>query len=45
MLRNGTRKATHGKCEEWLMNEVTRLRAVVAELIAGNLTLKKGVLV
>jgi len=45
VLRNGTRKATRGKREEWLMNEVTRLRAVVAELIAGNLTLKKGVLV
>ena len=45
MLRNGARKATNGKREEWLMSEVNRLRAVVAELIAENLTLKKGVLV
>ena len=44
-LRNGARKSKNGKHEEWLMNEVNRLRAVVAELIAENLTLKKGVLV
>jgi transposase len=45
-LRNGgakqSRSATH---EEMLENEVRRLRAVVVELIAENLTLKKGLLV
>jgi hypothetical protein len=30
--------------EAWLMSEVNRLRAVVAELIAETLTLKKVVL-
>jgi transposase-like protein len=44
-LRNGARKCKNGKHEEWLMSEVNRLRAVVAELIAENLTLKRGVLV
>jgi len=43
MLRNGARKSKDGKHE--LMSEVNRLRAVVAELIAENLTLKRGVLV
>lgn len=41
-LRNGARKSKNGKREEWLMSEVNRLRAVVAELIAENLTLKGG---
>jgi len=45
MLRNGARKSKNGKHEEWLTNEVNRMRAVVAELIAENLTLKRGVLV
>ena len=44
-LRNGARKSKNGKREEWLMSEVNRLRAVVAELIAENLTLKRGGLV
>jgi len=44
-LRYGARKAKNGKREEWLMSEVNRLRAVVAELITENLTLKRGVLV
>ena len=41
-LRNGARKARNGKREEWLVSEVSRLRAVVTELIAENLTLKGG---
>jgi len=45
MLRNGARKSKNGKHDEWLMSEVNRLRAVVAELIAENLTLKRGGLV
>ena len=44
-LHNGTRKAKNGKREERLVSEVSRLRAVVAEIIAENLTLKRGVLV
>jgi len=44
-LRNGARKSRNGKREEWLVSEVSRLRAVVTELIAENLTLKRGVLV
>ncbi|MFC1893804.1 transposase [Chloroflexota bacterium] len=44
-LRNGAKKSKNGKREELLMSEVNRLRAVVAELIAENLTLKRGVLV
>jgi transposase-like protein len=44
-LRNGSRKSKKGKQEAWLMSEINRLRAVVAELIAENLTLKRGVLV
>jgi len=44
-LRNGARNSKNGKHEEWLMSEVNRLRAVVAELITENLTLKRGVLV
>ena len=44
-LRNGARKSKNGKREEWLMSEVHRMHAVVAELIAENLTLKRGVLV
>jgi len=44
-LRNGPKKSKNGKREEWLISEVNRLRAVVAELIAGNLTLQRGVLV
>jgi len=44
-LRNGARKSKNGKHEEWLMGEVNRLRVVVAELIAENLTLKRGALV
>ena len=39
-LRNGSRKLKNGNHEEWLVNEVNRLRAVVAELTAENLTLK-----
>jgi len=45
MLRNGARKSKNGKHEERLTSEVNRMRAVVAELIAENLTLKRGVLV
>ncbi|MCL0048120.1 transposase, partial [Dehalococcoidia bacterium] len=41
-LRNGARKARNGKREEQLLAEITRLRAVVAELTAENLTLKRG---
>jgi transposase-like protein len=41
-LRNGARKSKNGKREEWLMSKVNRLRAVVAELIVENLTLKRG---
>jgi len=44
-LRNGARKSKNGKHEAWLMSEVNRLRAVVAEVITENLTLKRGVLV
>lgn len=44
-LRNGSRQHKNGKHEEWLLNEVNRLRAVVAELTAENLTLKRGLLV
>lgn len=44
-LCNGTRKASNSKREEWLVSEVNRLHTVVAELIAENLTLKKGALV
>ena len=44
-LRNGARKSKSGEHEAWLMSEVNRLRAVVAEVIAENLTLKRGVLV
>jgi len=44
-LRNGAKKSKNGKREEWLMSEVNRMRAVVAELILENLTLKRGVLV
>jgi len=44
-LRNGVRKFRNGKYEEYLVSEVNRLRAVVAELIAENLTLKRGLLV
>lgn len=44
-LRNGARKSKNGKREEWLVSEVNRMRAVAAELIAENLTLKRGVLV
>ncbi|MCL0057657.1 transposase [Dehalococcoidales bacterium] len=40
-LRNGTRRVRNGKREEWLVSEVSRLRAVVTELIAENLTLKR----
>jgi hypothetical protein len=40
--RNGARKPKNGKRKEWLMSEVNRLRAVVAELIAENLTLEGG---
>jgi transposase-like protein len=45
MLRNGARKSKNGKHEERLTSEVNRMRAVVAELIAENLTLKRGILV
>ncbi|MCL0099008.1 transposase [Dehalococcoidia bacterium] len=41
-LRNGARKARNGKREEQLLAEIARLRAVVAELTAENLTLKRG---
>jgi len=44
-LRNGTRKAKNGKHERSLVSEINRLRAVITELIAENLTLKRGVLV
>ena len=44
-LRNGARKVRNGKREEWLVSEINRLRVVVAEVTAENLTLKKGVLV
>ena len=44
-LRNGSRKTRDGKREEYLVNEVNRLRAVVAELTLENLTLKRGLLV
>jgi transposase-like protein len=44
-LRNGARKVRNGKREEWLMSEINRLRIVVAEVTAENLTLKRGVLV
>jgi len=44
-LRNGARKTRNGKREEWLVSELNRLRVVVAELTAENLTLKRGVLV
>jgi hypothetical protein len=44
-LRNGARKSKNGKREAQLMSEVNRMRAVVTELIAENLTLKRGVLV
>lgn len=41
-LRNGARNSKNGKHEAWLMSEVNRLRAVVAELIAENLTPNHG---
>ena len=44
-LRNGTKKTMDSKREEWLVSEVNRLRAVVAELTAENLTLERGLLV
>jgi transposase-like protein len=44
-LRNGVSRNKNGKHEERLLNEVNRLRAVVAELSVENLTLKRGVLV
>ena len=44
-LHSGARKARNGKREDWLMTEVNRMRAIVVELSAENLTLKKGVLV
>jgi transposase-like protein len=44
-LRNSARRNKNGKHEEWLVNEVNRLRDVVAELTAENLTLKRGLLV
>jgi len=44
-LRNGARKVRNGKREEWLMSEINRLRIVVAEVTAENLTLKRGALV
>ena len=44
-LRNGGRRTKGDKREEWLVNEVNRLRAVVAELTVENLTLKRGLLV
>ncbi len=44
-LRNGVKQSRSTSHEEKLVNEVNRLRAVVTELIAENLTLKKGFLV
>ena len=44
-LRNGARKLRNGKREEWLVSEINRLRVVIAEVTAENLTLKRGVLV
>ena len=44
-LRNGARKVRKVKREEWLVSEINRLRVVVAEVTAENLTLKRGVLV
>jgi len=44
-LRNGVKRSKNGRREEWLVSEVNRLRAVVTELIAENLTLKRGLLV
>lgn len=44
-LSNGARKGKSEKHEEWLMSEINRLRAVVAELTMENLTLKRGHLV
>jgi transposase len=44
-LRNGARRTKDSKREERLVNEVNRLRAVVTELTAENLTLKRGLLV
>ena len=44
-LRDGARKVRNGKREEWLVSEINRLRIVVAEVTAENLTLKRGVLV
>ena len=41
-LRNGKRGRKPSKTEEALKTEVTRLRAVVAELSAETLGLKKG---
>jgi transposase-like protein len=41
-LRNGARRAKNGKHEEWLISQVNRLRTVVAEVTAENLTLKRG---
>jgi transposase-like protein len=44
-LRNGVKQSRSTSHEEKLASEVNRLRAVVTELIAENLTLKKGFLV
>ena len=44
-LRNGARRTKGDKREKWLVNEVNRLRAVVAELTVENLTLKRTILV
>jgi transposase-like protein len=44
-LRFGARRASNGKHELVLMNEINCLRAVVTELTVENLTLKKGALV
>jgi len=44
-LYNGARKARKGKREDWLMTEVNRMRIIITELTAENLTLKKGLLV
>lgn len=44
-LRNGARKSKNGRREEQLVSEVNRLRAVVTELSAENLTLKRGLLI
>ena len=44
-LRNGARKVRKGKREEWLVSEINRLRVVIAEVTAENLTLKRGILV